>query len=151
MYPQTLIYKVAAASDVMCTRGGKVGNAILLGFKIGEMRTKFRNSTVTLNACSVCHGFSQPRIPPAACGLPLCCLDGSIGSVSSIALLILRRLERAHQFQSSNNGRAYAVTSSAISWPERDVLAVLDMLEEPDTELIEDRVSQRRAQVPSGR
>ena len=53
--------------------------------EIGKMRSIFRNSTVTVgagSACSVHDGFLQPRIPPAACKLRLCCPDGSVGSVS---------------------------------------------------------------------
>ena len=53
--------------------------------EIGKMRTIFRNSTVTIaagNARSVFDGFLQPRIPPAASQLRICCPDGSMGSIS---------------------------------------------------------------------
>ena len=53
--------------------------------EIGKMRTIFRNSTVTIAAASartVYDGFLEPRIPPTACKLRLCCPDGSMGSIS---------------------------------------------------------------------
>ena len=49
------------------------------------MRTIFRNSTVTIAAASartVFEGFLEPRIPPTACKLRLCCPDGSMGSIN---------------------------------------------------------------------
>ena len=79
------ICEVAVPLDGMCARGGKAGNAVLLGFETGKMRTIFWNSTVTIavgNACSIYDGFLQSRIPPAACKLRLCCPDASMGSVS---------------------------------------------------------------------
>ena len=63
------VCKAPVGLDGMCTRGGKAGNAMLLGFEIGKIRTIFWNSTVNIavgNACGVYDGFLRLKIPPTA-------------------------------------------------------------------------------------
>ena len=108
------------ALDEMSAKGGKAGNAILLGFEIGKMRiiSELDSDHCCEQRLQRLSGVFTTQDPPATCELRLCCLDGSVGN--------LQHHERANQLPSLDNGRAYTVTSSVVLWLERDVLAVSD-------------------------